>query len=172
MNKIKLVVETSALEKVIKDMNKIIISPKLTDISYGIRFHIAQRGKVGAAYKRSGVSPSVGDERATTHTIFTKKLKSHISPVVSDVFLANKEGYTSPYLKYADEDEGVREWVLLNYNNISEKNRILNEGVPLVVRARDDYNGFNKPPLGSPERDYFKLGLQDFIINKNKYGLS
>lgn len=163
-------IEQSAINKLVKFINKNVLIPKLTEVSYGIRFHIAQRGVVGASEKQ-GKYPSVKSTQSTTHIISPKKLKSNIKPVVPRVFEENKEGYVSPYYKFTKEDPALYDWVLLNYKNSSMKSRILNENVPLIVRSKDDYSGYNKPPLGAPERDYFGLGLKDFIINKNKYGL-
>lgn len=164
-------IEQSAIDKVVNFMKKNILSPKLSEISYGIRFHIAQRGFAGAA-THQGKYPSVKSTQATTHIISPKKLKSQIKPVVPEVFEINKTGYSGMHPKYTKDDPALADWVLLNYWDMSKKNSILNNEKPLMVRGRTDYGGYSKPPLGDPERDYFGLGLKDFIINKNKYGLS
>ena len=163
-------IEQSEIDKLVTFVSKKILSPKLSEVSYGIRNYIAERGKVGAAYK-AYKEPSVGSISATTHIISPKALKSRIKPVIPLVFEVNKEGYSGPYKKYTKGDQDLYNWVLLNYKNMSGKNSILNDEIPLIVRAKDDYSSFNKPPLGAPERDYFGLGFKDFIINKNKYGL-
>jgi len=170
MSATNLMIEPSEMKKIIAFVSKNILRPKLSEISYGMRSYIAERGKVGAAYKNYK-EPSVGSISATTHIISPKALKSRIKPVIPLVFEVNKEGYSGPYKKYTKEDRDLYNWVLLNYKNMSGKNSILNDEIPLIVRAKDDYSGFNKPPLGAPERDYFGLGFKDFIINKNKYGL-
>ena len=49
MNQPRLRIEKSEIDKLVNFVSRKILSPKLSEVSYGIRKYIAERGKVGAA---------------------------------------------------------------------------------------------------------------------------
>jgi len=116
--------------------------------------------------------PSIKSMSATTHITNKKVLRSTIKPLVP-TFMINKKGYTHDRYVYADDNPGLRNWIQANYTDMNSARKILAGTQKLRIRGKYNLGGFQgKPPLGDPERDVFRTGFIDFIINKSMYGLS
>ncbi len=162
----------SEINKLLVFTQNNILTPKLKEISRGIRKNIADKGKRIRASNRASGRPSIGSIYATNSVIERKTMRATIKPLIPKIFNINKKGYVYNRRKYVDKNPGLREWVELNFRNPKYKQAILDGERPLVVRSKTSKSKYNKVPLGAPERDIFTLGFNEFIINKGMYGLS
>lgn len=168
----KLTISQSEINKIMQSTKKDILIPTLKDISHGMRKSISTAATPFAANKKSSSIPSIKNMSATKQSVRTKILKSKISPVIP-TFQINKDGYSRDLYVYVYDKPGLREWVANNYTNTNNKEEILSGRKRLHIRGKYNLGGYQaKPPLGDPERDVFKEGFLNFIINKEMYGLS
>ena len=171
MNTFKMVIPDSSINKLLGNSTKDLLYPLMQDISNRIRTEIAYAGKrVRANNKTNPISISELD--ATSHSIKINKgyVVSTIYPIINTFFI-NKEGYSGDTYKYVDDWVGLDNWIIANVTDKDKVNRLLNNEIPLIVRGKNNPKNGRKPPLGAPERDVFKIGLDNFILNKSEFGL-
>jgi len=173
MNTFKMVIPNSSINKLIGKSAKTLLYPLLNDVGYKIRLNIAKAGR--RVRSKVQVNPtSIGSIESTSQSnirISKGYLKSTISPIGPMVYIfeQNKKGYSADKFKTLSEFPDLDWWAAANLP-AQIYNDMINYDTPLKIRGKTNNTG-GKPPLGSPERDVFKIGLDNFILNKNEFGL-